>query len=126
MSLNKFLKPISLILITSFLFASCSQRIFVDNKEIEETFPKEKKVEDIFVGDVLLGETVQFDSFELLESNEKFFIAVVSRNSKIDTLNFKHSETTVSYDKFSKGQTISSLISASILSGLIIWSIFRD
>lgn len=126
MSLNKFLKPISLILMASFLFASCSQRVFVDNREIEKTFPKEKKVEGIFVGDVLLGETIKFDSFELLEANEEFFVAAVSRKSKIDTLNFKHSETTVSYDKFSKGQTISSLISASILTGLIIWAIFGD
>ncbi|KAA3597149.1 MAG: hypothetical protein DWQ06_14075 [Calditrichaeota bacterium] len=126
MSLNNFLKPISLILIALFLFTSCSQRVFVDNTEIEETFPKNKKNGNIFVGDILLGETIQFDSFELLESNEKFFVAAVSRKSKIDTLNFKHSETTVSYDKFSKAQTISSLISGSILTGLIIWTIFRD
>lgn len=126
MSFRKLLKPIGQILISSLLFASCSQRIFVDNKEIEDVFPKEEKVEDIFVGDVLLNETVQFDTFELLESNKEFFIAAVSRKSKTDTLNFKHSETTVSYDKFSKGQTISSLISASLIGGLIIWVILRD
>ncbi|MCC7431602.1 hypothetical protein IT568_12230 [bacterium] len=112
-----------LILILCFVLPACSERIFVGKEDFGEKFPKGEKFENVSIGDVLYDKESNFKAFEVLEKNDSVFVAVVweKKDAKPDTIRFRHSDVAIYYEKFSKTQTVSSVVTLGLIALVLSW-----